>query len=359
MLDNTSERGFASTRPKPAALHSIGSIPTETVPKVVEEYEDAIRRNSASFLQLASAALYSREQRTPDPGERARNEEYFARLMGPFAAVHGHITHSFYCEHATAAVALTDRGEICRVFPRPEEISIGVADILLECERLDVEADRVLRCTEDLKATKMVLYAVFTKLLSLLDGSTPPSDALLDLHRREAGYARDYYQRAAARRAKLDYLLGMLIGAALCAAVIAIAALGLSVFGLALKGRTLIGCLAAGAGAVGAVVSVMSRMTFDKLTLDYEAGHQILIRLGVFRPFVGMVFGVALWVLAESHFVMIGPNNPDHVPFFEILIAFLAGFSERWAQDMLGRAADQIGRSSAGRKLSRQGDRPK
>jgi hypothetical protein len=74
--------------------------------------------------------------------------------------------------------------------------------------------------------------------------------------------------------------------------------------------------MAAGVGAVGAVVSVMSRMTFGKLSLDYEAGRWMLIVLGVFRPAIGMVFGVALWVRPASGALGIGPKDRALMPFF-------------------------------------------
>jgi hypothetical protein len=51
-------------------------------------------------------------------------------------------------------------------------------------------------------------------------------------------------------------------------------------------------------------------------------------------------------VLYHSGVLSLGPigdQTGTKQLFFYTLISFLAGFSERWAQDMLGRAADQIG----------------
>jgi hypothetical protein len=75
--------------------------------------------------------------------------------------------------------------------------------------------------------------------------------------------------------------------------------------------------------------------------------------LGTFRPVIGMVMGAAMWVLTASGVLSIGPSDPSKLTFFRILTAFLAGFSERWAQDMLGRTAEQI----AGRGALSSGDR--
>jgi hypothetical protein len=115
-------------------------------------------------------------------------------------------------------------------------------------------------------------------------------------------------------------------------------------------GYTFVGCLIA--GGMGAVVSVMSRMTFRTLSLDCGAGGSVLAMLGAFRPVIGMVMGAAMWVLTASGVLAIVPSDPGKLTFFRILTAFLAGFSERWAQDMLGRTAEQIaghGASPSGR----------
>jgi hypothetical protein len=66
-----------------------------------------------------------------------------------------------------------------------------------------------------------------------------------------------------------------------------------------------------------------------------------------------MIFGAAMWALSASGVLAIGPSGEGRLPFF-FLIAFLAGFSERWAQDMLGRSADEIVRPLNGRERPRK-----
>ena len=53
-------------------------------------------------------------------------------------------------------------------------------------------------------------------------------------------------------------------------------------------------------GALGALVSVMERLTAGKLTLNHEYGKATLRILGGMRPFVGALFGMALYVLIEG-----------------------------------------------------------
>jgi hypothetical protein len=63
--------------------------------------------------------------------------------------------------------------------------------------------------------------------------------------------------------------------------------------------------------------------------------------LGAFRPVIGMALGAVMWVLTGSG-VLVVPADPIQLRFFRVLAAFLAGFSERWAQDMLGHTANHI-----------------
>jgi hypothetical protein len=91
------------------------------------------------------------------------------------------------------------------------------------------------------------------------------------------------------------------------------------------------------AGGAGAVVSVMMRMTRDQLTLNYESGLPTIRLLGVIRPLLGALFGGAIYLLLAGGLISISgaPKNPTDLIYFYTGIAFIAGFSERWAQDVV------------------------
>jgi hypothetical protein len=90
------------------------------------------------------------------------------------------------------------------------------------------------------------------------------------------------------------------------------------------------------AGAIGAIVSVMSRMSSGNLDIDFETRRGFLALLGGFRPLIGAIFGVALYFGMASGILPIEPPSEETQTFFFLtFLAFLAGFSERWAQDML------------------------
>ncbi len=329
----------------------------------IAEYNFAIERHAASFHQLGAAIFYSKEEFNDSEPERFVYERYIKPLTKAFEIAHGAIVHSFYCQHVIAAVVLSDRPELSFILPPLDAgiVPVAIADLLFECDRLNVEADRVLgrgpSRSRDLKTTQMLIYAAVVNLCNLIDcidsekRPASPSRSILDLHRREVRHAHDYYQRAAERLAKFDYFCGMLIGVAVCSALVAAGAWTLLGFGP--DGRILVSCLAA--GGIGAVVSVMSRITFGELSLDYEAGRGLLFMFGAFRPVIGMALGAAMMVLAASGILPIGPRSGStkELFFFYTLIAFLAGFSERWAQDMLRRTADQISIHDNNRRKNR------
>lgn len=94
------------------------------------------------------------------------------------------------------------------------------------------------------------------------------------------------------------------------------------------------------AGGLGALVSVMERLTTGKLALNHESGKATLRLLGGIRPFIGALFGLALFVFISGDVLLSiePPGDAGAEPYFLAAIAFLAGFSERWAQDMIDPA---------------------
>jgi hypothetical protein len=95
--------------------------------------------------------------------------------------------------------------------------------------------------------------------------------------------------------------------------------------------------LSTGAGAVGALVSVLSRMSSgsDKFSIDFEVGRPLLRRLGLYKPLVGAVFGVALYFVLTSGLLLTDPPEGKRLYFYGI-VAFLAGFSERFTGVIFG-----------------------
>jgi len=87
-------------------------------------------------------------------------------------------------------------------------------------------------------------------------------------------------------------------------------------------------------GGVGAIISVMSRMAGKgAFSVDHEVGRKMVRRLGSLRPFIGATFAVAIYFGFASKLFQLG-SQPQTIYFYAI-VAFLAGFSERWAKVLL------------------------
>jgi hypothetical protein len=99
--------------------------------------------------------------------------------------------------------------------------------------------------------------------------------------------------------------------------------------------------LALSAGALGALISVLMRMTggqFALPVLDSEMRKTDVHLVAAARPLIGAVSGVIAYALVRSSLVPIDSAGSEDPTFLWIGIAFLAGFSERLAQDMFARS---------------------
>jgi hypothetical protein len=163
--------------------------------------------------------------------------------------------------------------------------------------------------------------------------------------RSELSRIEDYYQAAGEKRARLRYVEGMLVLGTLWVVLAALlSAVVISLFGLLDLDdpgiRRFYACM--GAGAVGAIISVLMRMSGHRggWAADHELGSVGIRRLGSFRPLIGAVSGVVVALLSRTSLM---PLDESELSFeFYVVVAFLAGFSERWTQVVLGGAMRTI-----------------
>jgi hypothetical protein len=121
------------------------------------------------------------------------------------------------------------------------------------------------------------------------------------------------------------------------------------------------GAVCFAAGAVGALVSVTSRMSQHNAAIDPEFGRDTVRTLGMLRPFVGAVFGLMTYFALKSGLVsFVGPKGgrEDTSLYFYVVLSFVAGFSERLAQDMLLRAMFSPGGSKSDDRSKEPAHRP-
>jgi hypothetical protein len=144
------------------------------------------------------------------------------------------------------------------------------------------------------------------------------------------------------------YVGGLFAGVAGVLPLAILAAIGLWIFGelhVDQHGtQAFFACLTA--GALGAFVSVLSRMSSPaKFELDPEVGRRAILYLGAYRPLVGAIFGLALYFLLKSSLLQVQPNK-EFATF--VVGAFLGGFSERFVKVMLSSAEQSAGGAGGG-----------
>jgi hypothetical protein len=96
------------------------------------------------------------------------------------------------------------------------------------------------------------------------------------------------------------------------------------------------GSAAAGAAFLGGLVSILSRLkSFSRLG-DFD--HVFLFANALFKPFIGVIFGLFAYAFWLSGLLPLDPKLIANVSVHQLwVIGFLAGFSERFTQDLISR----------------------
>lgn len=347
-----------------------------------------------SFSDLARAH-YGWDSRT---GLDSSARKEFDQMLERFEAQSGKLVEAYWCQKQASAVALAKlesepRGRLqhlrrrlgreqdvpdFRLYRETDWVTgefSNLADLLHECDVLAIKAIYGLEGFQ--RATVMQwLLKVEAHVLGYIEWRHAPQpdaepatnspglsadeqrkererkqqqlDTFYRRTLRELSKIEDYYQQAGEKRARLRYVEGMIIfGVVLVGLTAVFSAVLLSVFGLlhlhAPGVRRFYASMAA--GAIGAIVSVLMRMSGrgGGFTIDHELGSLGVRQLGAFRPLIGAVSGVIVSLLLQTSLVPIDSGSRS-IEFF-VVVAFLAGFSERWTKIMLGGAMRTVAKS--------------
>jgi hypothetical protein len=318
---------------------------TELVQPLAAEPSDVTRelehRHAPSFTELVYAHFRWWRSLHDGGGDTAG----YQRVRGQFEAHHGPVVHAFWCSHVESAVALTERPRRHRWsrhrlgFHRESDWATKghpeIAAELHRCDELAVRAETVLTGVRQRICLQLVAASA-AHLLSLVDaasehGKDVARDAALRRERAAIDKAAEYYRHAANGQAQIAYFAGM----ASVAGAIAL------VSGLALSLDWTTGVAALVAGAVGAVVSVVQRINAGDFELEYDVGRPYAFFLGGLRPLIGGAFALAIafaFTSGITHLPLDAGEPASHRHLAIVVVSFLAGFSERWAQDTLATA---------------------
>jgi hypothetical protein len=282
---------------------------------------------------------------------RKNGRPRFAELRALYEAGQGKIVEEYCALHFEAALLLVAEDQPgtdgdakrvvykLRLFYDPVEGTSDVDDVFRSVRRVERKYS-VLLGGQSQEILVRGLYTAAVALLGLLDAmvdsgqkSARVAAAVLSA-RKEIRQIEQNAREAALDRALVRYLGGLAVG------VFAAAAVAIAVYFLPLPGEfrwQLLICVVC--GAIGAVLSVMTRTANrERVRVSLDQGRLVIIFSGCFRLIIGAVFGAAMLVLVRAGLLPLAvPDSPEQVTLFFAGLAFLAGFSERRAQDTIVR----------------------
>ena len=342
--------------------------------------EEAIDETGAALFPQLVWAHYQWERKLHTNGdEDPALEQVYRQKLTQFQRREGRVEQVYWCTRDASAVAMTvkpgkparmnglglrDEDDVVRLHRVTDCATRGtprIADLLHECDLLAMRVSQVLRGTTEQIALRWIL-GIEVHLLGFLERDSTSDDKaeaeLVSVQRRKLAECEAYYHRAASKAGRIVYASGMLVGVWLAALFGAVAGFLLWTGGVGDDRLTILTCF--GAGAIGALVSALSRMSrveHGRFNIDFELGRPLLRRLGVYRPFLGGAIGVALFFLLASGLLDIQVDDAQK-PYYYGFFAFLAGFSERFASVVLGAAEHRLAPADPKAGPSRAADDP-
>jgi len=342
-------------------------VVTSLIGDMSRAQETSERARTVSFPELVRLRFVWRHRvmaaaAGEDPAEEAGA---FYSALADFERDHGRVVNGYWCSEIEAAVALTEKPRSRGLFKRfrsPRRRFHRVSDyatredaeiarLLHECDELAIRAVEVLGGRNQRICMELVM-AASGHLLSLVDRPLASDAQVLEAiaaEHHDLSGAQNYYRQAANGEAQMIYFLGMGLGLGLLGGLYLALGEGLNIAGV--NEANIVGCLTA--GAIGALVSVIARINTGSFALDFDVAPGYTLFLGSLRPWIGSIFGLIIYFAVTSGFLDLFkvPTNPEARFYFLCVVAFLAGFSERWAQDTLtgglGKAATASGPPAA------------
>jgi hypothetical protein len=276
----------------------------------------------------------------------------YRKLREAYEAAQGKIVEEYYAVNRQAALLLVaqeqngpESGEQevvykLRLYYDHADSTSDFDDVFRSARRVERKYSVLLSG----QAQQILVQGIYTTAVALLSvhdlKSGPDSNrdervaAAVASARKEIRQIEQNARDAALDRALIRYLGGLAVGAVAATAVV------VAVSFLPMKPEIvsqLIICVVS--GAIGAILSVMTRTANrEKVRVSLDQGWLVIILSGCFRLIIGAVFGAAMFVLVRAGFLPLAvPGSGEQVTLFFAGLAFLAGFSERRAQDTIVR----------------------
>ncbi len=325
--------------------------PENGAPHILEQV------GAATFSDLVRAHFRREHERGNGAARLAEAESEFSESLARFEAEEGKLAAVYWSTQDASAVALTvgdPRSSRNPIVDTDAEVRLHrvtdwvtkeaepIAELLHDCDVLAIRVREVLRGTSERIAMQW-LYSVQEHALGFLERSDGHKLAaekrFVARQRQELVRIEKYYLRTGAKAGRIVYVSGMITAATAIAVVCAVLAVVLETSSHVWRSGTEFLLLSTSAGAVGALISVLSRMSGgdDRFSVDFEVGRPLLRRLGLYKPLVGAVFGVATYFVLAAGLLPTKTATDNQLAFYGV-IAFLAGFSERFTGVIFGNA---------------------
>ncbi|ALG07626.1 hypothetical protein [Kibdelosporangium phytohabitans] len=259
-------------------------------------------------------------------------------LRAKFERQTGVIHNSYFCGRERGGAALVETRTGWELHTTLNSADADLVKSEADC-RAAVDLAREMLPGSQVRTLVEALYSAMTRILlaaDLLKEQGTDRAAVVATAQKEVSHAAARVEAAIQRQARFIYFQGALVGTVLT--VLLIIAVGIASARLwpsLLNTAGLAGACVF--GALGAVVSIFQRMSKGTLVLDFNTSIRHLRILGGFRPLVGAVFG------AVAQFALTAGAINATLGLF-VLAGFAAGFSERFATDMIERAGQVISR---------------
>ena len=352
---------------EPAPGEDVPQGPGQKLPRRATRSDgtgEAIDETGAALFPQLGWAHYQWERKLHSDGSAdPALEQAYRQKLTEFQRKEGRVEQVYWSTRDASAVAMTvqpgkparlnglglrDEDDVVRLHRVTDWATRGaprIADLLHECDLLAMRISQVLLGTTEQIALRWIL-GIEMHLLGFLERDGTPDEKaeaeFVTVQRRKLAECETYYHRAASKSGRIVYVSGMLIGVWLAALFGLVVGFLLWAAGLGDDRQTILICY--GAGAIGALVSALSRMSraeHGRFNIDFELGRPLLRRLGAYRPFLGGAIGVALFFLLASGLLDIQVDDQQK-PYYYGFFAFLAGFSERFAAVVLGAAEHRL-----------------
>jgi hypothetical protein len=345
-----------------------------THPGIAATESDAASTFRSTFPDLVWA--HHRWEKSRREGGRGDHslEVAFRRTLEEFEREYGTLVSVYWSRHDASAVGVTIKEpprwrrllgmtdaqiRFHRATDWVTSAVPAIPDALNACETLAAKVSEVLRSTSERVAMQWI-FSVASHLLGFVERTGAAEHGreahlVADEARAELHEIESYYDRAGMKAGRIVYAAGMVFGIGGLIVLGFVSAAVLWAFGAYTQHGTEIqvffACYAA--GALGGIVSVMSRMASPRnaFVVDYEVGRASLRLLGSFRPLLGAIFGLSFYFAVKGQLLQITPARGAGTSFYwYTALAFVAGFSERFTKVLLDSAE---GAFPAGRAASR------